>query len=503
MIKQIKEKLQNKFLDYISKKFPTQISERAYKAAELNRYAASWFGSYQSLSQDIKAGKERLLYRAREASQNDPLAIKFISLLGKNIVGADGFTLRVKAYDLAKENNKTVKKLDTYANTIIQDEFTKWGKRSCNIKGNVSFRQYCKQIIETGLGRDGEIFILLIYTNENKWGLTTQIIESEYCPHDYDAELPNGNYIFMGIEYDTTSKPVAYYFRKKIKYGDKNIRSTDYVRYPAERVIHLFNSPFTDANRGIPPLASALIKMYHLNSYQEAILIKARSVAQTTLVLTKKDSSNTGAINNIAGVKKETPSDPLSNLQRTIEPGEVWINPDGYESKDFDPKAPTGQEGPFTNLLMRIIASALDVSYITLGNDYSNVNYTSSRTALLDERDTYTDMQNWFIEQFLEPLFEKWLEIALLKNALGGLPLSKFDKFNNVWFYGRRWKWVNPVDEVNANILANQNNLRTLEDILSEQGYDLDEQLEQLAMEKKKKEELGLMIVENKKEKVV
>ena len=56
------------------------------------------------------------------------------------------------------------------------------------------------------------------------------------------------------------------------------------------------------------------------------------------------------------------------------------------------------------------------------------------------------------------------------------------------------WTWIDPEKEVNADIMAIRNGGKTLAQWCAERGYDWREQLEQMALEKKTAEELGLIL---------
>lgn len=97
-------------------------------------------------------------------------------------------------------------------------------------------------------------------------------------------------------------------------------------------------------------------------------------------------------------------------------------------------------------------------------------------------------IQAFMIETLCEVVFEEWLEMALLTQALP-LPFSKYDKFNHPRFQGKRWKWIDPKKDQDANRIAlkeNQTTSRTR--IAAEEGNDFEEILEELAWEE---EEIG------------
>jgi lambda family phage portal protein len=105
-------------------------------------------------------------------------------------------------------------------------------------------------------------------------------------------------------------------------------------------------------------------------------------------------------------------------------------------------------------MMLREVAAGIGVSYESLSRDYSQSNYSSSRLALLDDRDLWKSLQQWFIRQFREPLHREWLQQAVLASAIPELRVEEYmldrDKFEAVSFKPRGWSWVDPTKEVEA-----------------------------------------------------
>jgi capsid protein len=95
----------------------------------------------------------------------------------------------------------------------------------------------------------------------------------------------------------------------------------------------------------------------------------------------------------------------------------------------------------------------------------------------------------------MQPIFKDWLRMALLTQMVE-LPISKFEKFNNVRWQPRGWQWVDPQNEVAANVDAIGNLLKTRTESAGERGQDFEEILERLAEEKVLIETYGLTIAE-------
>ena len=82
-----------------------------------------------------------------------------------------------------------------------------------------------------------------------------------------------------------------------------------------------------------------------------------------------------------------------------------------------------------------------------MGNDYEGVSWSSLRQAILEDREYWKRMQGWFASQVMGPIFERWLQNALLKNAIPDLKPYDLERALNYKFKGRRWQWVDPLKD--------------------------------------------------------
>jgi capsid protein len=85
---------------------------------------------------------------------------------------------------------------------------------------------------------------------------------------------------------------------------------------------------------------------------------------------------------------------------------------------------------------------------------------------------------------------------ALLNNAIEGVPfdVDRYTDEDAVKFMPRRWDWVDPLKDTQANIDSVQNAFKTHEEILSAQGKDWREVYRQLAAEQQYADELGIEV---------
>jgi lambda family phage portal protein len=115
----------------------------------------------------------------------------------------------------------------------------------------------------------------------------------------------------------------------------------------------------------------------------------------------------------------------------------------------------------------------LNVAYSQLTGDLSSVNFSSIRAGILTERDSWRQIQHWLITHMHRRVFRAWaLEAAV--NGVISASDAKAAIAAQTW-KPRGWRWVQPVDEVNANSMAVDQLFTTRSEIAAEQGLDFED----------------------------
>ena len=144
----------------------------------------------------------------------------------------------------------------------------------------------CRSVMEAG-----ECFIRL-RPRLPKDGLSVplqlQVLEAEHLPTSDTRKLRNGNYVRAGIEFNGIGKRVAYHlFREHPGDSLNPLASTEQVRVPAESVLHLFRPLRPGQLRGQPWLTQVLVKLYELDQYDDAELVRKKTAAMFAGFVTK------------------------------------------------------------------------------------------------------------------------------------------------------------------------------------------------------------------------
>jgi lambda family phage portal protein len=422
--------------------------------------------------------------RARWLSRNDGYADRYLRLVRQNVPGPTGFKFQSDVREPDRQG-KMVK--DRVANTMIEREFARWSlPRYCTVTGQMSLREV-QHLVAVSLKRDGE-FLVRKVRNGSEYGIQLQVLEPDMIDEGLNTDLGNGQYIRMGIEFDEWRRPIAYHLKRYNPavemYGTDAYLSGQHQRVPADEIYYGFDGDRAFQSRGVSRLASGMSRLRMLSGYEEAAVVNAR-VSAAKMGFFKKSADAVGEYtgNDVDG------NDVLTDA----EAGTFEELPVGWDFAPWDPQYPSGEHEPFVKRTLRGIASAFNVAYNTFANDLEGVNYSSIRAGLLDEREAWILDQEIVKEKFLLPMFEDWLEMAILKRRLP-LPISKFDKFNAPVFTGRRWPWVDPEKDIKAKILEVQNGMTSLSQVVAERGDDLEDVLAEIAEDQALAEKYGVTL---------
>lgn len=453
----------------------SNIDRRNFSAAQYSRLTASMEAESEYINRTLRYQGKTLRARARQLARNNAYAAKFLTMCVENICGPQPFRLQAKA-----KNAKG--KLDDWANRKIEAEWQRWGQATnCDLAGRLTWSAM-QRLIVRNLACDGEALILLA-DGSGPYGLQLQVVDVDRLDEDKNEQLTGGRVIVAGIEYDQSGKTLAYHLlRRKAQTWETGI-TRDYDRVKANRILHLFVSDFAEQHRGIPWMYAAMLQLNQLGAFEEAAVIAARVGASKMGFYTTPDlrllDSNADA--------KDVYGRPVQDA----EPGHFDMLPPGVSFQTYDPAYPDAAVGPFIKSCLRGVSAALGVSYHSLANDLESVNFSSARAGVLEERERWMALQTWLADNLQRPIYERWLGLAILT---GKLPFKEQEKYREVTFRPRRWAWVDPLKDINANIEAIKWGIKSRTAVVEESGGDLEDVFAELAAEHEQAETVGIEI---------
>ena len=448
---------------------------------------ANWSGSVNA---DLDMALPILRARARHLAANNEHGKRFLSLVATNVVGRANPRLQVRALKALRNPDATTQ-LDKAANDTVEIHWERWGK-SCDLSGrHKTFYSLLRTAVK-GVARDGEALIRVVRDRRLPYGIALQLLEADRLDETMNVRLDNGHTVRQGVEIDSALRPVAYYIKSNHPGDNYALASNTTERVPASDIYHLFTPERAEQVRGVTWLHAIIMRGSIIHNFEEAAVVAAQIGASKIAALERADD----APDAIGGM-----TDGLSGglPQIKVEAGEMFELPPGYKLNSWNPEYPHANFESFLKSCLRGLAAGLDVAAHNLTGDMNEVNYSSARIAELSERETWMVLQDWLITSFVQPLYEEWLAVSLLSGAITfevsgkAIPAERYDKFRNASrFQGKRWQWVDPLKEAEANSRLLETGLTSRTRLAAEQGDEFEDILDELAQEKLMMEKAGL-----------
>lgn len=468
----ILRKAAHRLYDYIlSSPFEALARKRLYPSKGRRRRAK------EELGKTIPELREL----ARDQERNNPYSLRYLDIVGVNVIGRDG--IRLKAAFTAERSGRLLEK----TNAELENKFWEWGKRGvCEASGRFSFVK-CQELVLRAMKRDGDIFVRFLRGWEgNPFGFAIQLIMPDRVDSELNKTLSGGRKIVMGIEVDEYGRRLAYYVKDE---GASEVYPGHKARrIPADEMIQVADPMSPDEERGYTRFSTVFNKLRMLHGADEAELVARRVTSSKMGWLEKVDDDGRAA------EESEHDEEPFEEFE--AEAGVIRELPPGYKATVSDFGQFDGDPEAFRKGQLRATAAGLGVNYNDLAMDFQGVNYTSLRASYLSDRDGFSVLQRVMIENFVQPIYEEWLKCCVLKGMLKYVTGQDIQKFLVPSWACRGWKWVDPYKEAKGYELLLQHNLISEDEIVSERGADLEEVYLKRLAAKKLRERLGLTDIE-------
>lgn len=476
--------------------------ETAHHAASLNaKDMASWQPFRLSPDSALLSELDTIVARSDDLARNNGISSGAERTLVDNVVGPriackpnpDRIALGKDA-EWASEWSRTVESMwSTFADT-------NWFDAGLRYTFHSGTRLAFGSIISAG-----EALALPLWNvhPDSKWKTAIQFVDP--------ARLSNPNNrmdtdrLRGGIEIGQYGAPEAYHIRKThpgdLLTGVFSLAAGEWERIPAympfgrQRVIHLFDPQRIGQTRGKPLITSVARQFKMLDHYMREELRLAVLNAMIFATLETPLDQET-QVELLGGDKLKDYQASLNEWRVQMKGGAMIPTPPGTKMNPFIPTRPANGLDSFATVMLRYIATGLNLPYELIFKDFSKTNYSSARAALLEAWRYFNACRQMLFDGWAAPVFQLWFEEAVNK---GLIPDCTPDSFysNQIAWTRAKWicagrGWVDPTKEADAAAIRMQNGLSTLEDECAEQGKDWRDVLEQRAREDVLRNELGL-----------
>jgi len=475
---------------------------------------AKWRPGTWSGQSALSWNRADLVDRLNDVARNDGWGAAGTSRLVDNIIGS-GWTLAARPNHVSL--NMTFEQADEIADKLeaLWRDYTQDVDKWCDAERTKTMAGVLGLAARHRFGPEGEALGVIIWRDDAPLFQTAvHVIDPARCsnPHGRMDE----EFLRDGVVIDGYGAPQGYHFRKshpgEFFAGNTGLWDWEYVERETEWgrpiVVHAFEQKRAGMTRGVSDWAPIIRSIKQSTDYEDF-------------------ESQAAALNAVMAAFIETPFDPeelldamgedvsaskvsslmgeLSAAQKAYYsaapidlPGvRVNVLQPGEKANLTKPEHPNANFEAFVNAALRKVASAIGITYEQLTMDWSNVNYSSARAALLEIWRGLTAKKGGFAAQFMGPIYRAFVEEVFDKGLIelpeGAVP---FDQNPAAWCHadwiGPGRGWIDPLREAQAAGERIDNNLTTLQQEAAEQGRDWKMDALQRAREKAFYDKLGL-----------
>jgi lambda family phage portal protein len=420
--------------------------------------------------------------RARAAVKNDPWAKATIARLVSNTIGTG-----IQPYP--QHPDKVVR-------SQLKELWNDWIPES-DADGRLDF--YGQQTLAArALFQDGESLARLRLRRPEDGlsvPLQVQLMAADHLPSEKNESVPGGGAIVNGVEFNAIGGRAAYHLwaLHPGEYARPASTSQQLRRVPAEQIVHTYQMLEPGQVRGIPELATVLLRLKSLDNFDDAVLFRQEVANLFAGFITSPEPKNQ-KLDPLTGQPVAFDRDGYTPIA-SLEPGSMQELLPGEEVEfSTPPDAGPNYEAFMRQQLMAAFAS-VGVPYEIVSGDLRGISDRVLRV-IVNEFHRSIEQIQWttFIHQFCRPIWSAWMDSI----ALSGVLLLP-DYYRNRRLYQRvrwvpqGWPYFNPVQDIKAKKDQVRAGFKSRTSVKLEQGDDPDAVDTEIANENTVADEQGLV----------
>lgn len=491
-----------------------------YDAADIHSgHMAAWQPYLWSPDGELNMYRDRIVARVRDLVRNDGWASGAVTRILDNAIGANFRPIVKPDYRAlaAYSGNPAfdAKWADEFGRAV-EAHWRSWSNdpgRYCDAQRNLTVSQMMRLGFRHKLV-DGDALAMLLWLpgriglGRARFATTVQIIDPDRLSNPqlrFDQQSMRG-----GVEVDEYGAAQAYWIRRAHQ-GDwfSAAESVQWDRIPRETdwgrpiIVHDYDHDRAGQHRGgagvLTPVLQRLKMLAKYDSTElDAAIINAIFGAYIESPydhqLVEQSLGDTEELNAYQQSRSEFHSERRIMLGEARMP----IMFPGEKIATVSAARPNSNFEAFEAAVLRNFAAGTGLSAQQVSNNWSDVNYSSARGALLEAWKTLSVRRTNFAQGFAQPIFGAFLEEIMDIHDLP-LPNNAPDYLECRAAYARcEWMgpgrgWIDPVAEKQGAVLGMDAGLSTLEAEAAENvGADWEEILDQRARELQAFKERGL-----------
>ncbi len=464
-------------------------------AAKRSGSLKNWIPQRLANRQTEATEREKIVERSIDLVNNDPHAAGIAEGISSVVVGSGLVPHPQLDPDIFPDMDKdAIRRVQAQQRAVYQTwaPFADAGERMHF--GSIQF------LAKRNMLQFGEYFVLLpmLKKTDRPYSLACQVIHPLRVKTPSDKVMDGR--IRDGVELGSRGEAKAYWIKKEpanIFYNHELPDTSDnFSRIPVKRghrwnILHGFIVQEPDQIRGMPFFAPAMKYFRDFNDLLDAELVSSIVTAAFSLFI------ETGAgidpifpANQMAGIGEDQEEE---ERYQELTPGSIMYGSIGEKPYPIAANRPGTTFEPFSKLIKKSMAMALNIPYPVLFKDVEGVNFAGFRSAMMDAWRVFTMYRVWLGQNFCQKVFSMLQEEAYLKGEI------KVEDFYKRRHQLTRAEWrgspkgdIEPVKAIQADILAVKNNLKTRAEAIAERGGDIRTTFDQLEEERDLLLEKGL-----------
>lgn len=223
----------------------------------------------------------------------------------------------------------------------------------------------------------------------------------------------------------------------------------------AENMVFLSRPFRLDQMRGVPELAPVLNAVTDFGRLQEETLNKATLDAMHAWAIYSEDGAakaQNAVAARLAGLSGQGDGAAAPMYERFAGGMNYYLKP-GEKVESLASNTPNGQFVGHSELLLRIIGSALCLPYEFLLLDFKGGSFSASRAALMTTYRTFAMWQEWLVASMLQRVWNWRIAKAIKAGELPPAPIDERGRSEwwRVTWMTPRYDWLDPKSEAASN----------------------------------------------------
>lgn len=437
--------------------------KRKYEGATKGRHFSDWFSPEKSVNQEVMQDLAVLRDRSRDLARNNSYMINAVRTLRHSVVGTGILPTPIMSKGITKNHVK-----------VLKEAWQLWAeKTACDYDNMNTFNGLQSLIIKT-VAESGECLIRKVRGSSSEvLPLRLQLIEGDYldCNHDSLTWDADGTRTSYGIKFNREGKRVGYWLYK----GHPSEYGTESEFVKAENIIHIYEIERPGQQRGVPFSCGVMVRIKDLDQYELSERVRAKVAASFSVFITNPDPTD-----------GDPRTDDSEYDQMPISPGMITTLQPGQQIQTAQPPTVQGYN-EFVRNNVRAVSAGLGVSYESISNDYTNVNFSSGRMGWI-AMNMYVEHLQWtlMVPRLCDVIYDWFIEACQLK---GVIPFTV--KVVAKWTPPRR-AMIDPYKEIQGLKEGIRAGLYSWQDVVRTMGYSPEDLKAELLQDKDMFDDMGL-----------